>query len=95
MLPDGTECVVGVCGRAGNSFLYNVQAWREGISVLKMPISYEVCGRGTVTTGRGRHTGWDVTNLVDTNVTLESAEEPPRAADAASRLLPAATSSLN
>ena len=68
-LPDGTECVAGVCGRAGNSFLYHVHVWREGASVLELPVAYEVCERGTVTTGKGRHTGWDVTNLMDTNMT--------------------------
>ena len=69
-LPDGTECVAGVCGRAGGGFLYHIHVWREGKSVLEMPVAYEVCERGAVKTGHGRHTGWNVTNLVDTEVTL-------------------------
>jgi hypothetical protein len=69
-MPDGTECVAGVCGRAGNGFLYDLSVWKEGTSALVLPVAYEVCSRGTVSTGTGRSTGWDVTNLEDTNVTL-------------------------
>lgn len=69
-LPDGTECVAGVCGRAGTGFLYHLNVWREGAAVIELPVAYEVSERGAVTTGKGRHTGWDVSNLIDTNVTL-------------------------